>query len=137
MPSITDLEKVQAIGLLSGFEKIRPRRWRGFTTPENIRLLAEHLRRLGAHLSAITCIDEGSEFVLIYHFDFDGELLNVHVRIPKAIASLLSISEIYPAADFYEREVSEMFGIVFEGARRERLLLPDDWPSGEYPLRRW
>jgi len=137
MPSIADLERVQAEGLLAGLERARPRRWRAFTMPGRVHTLAERLRELGAHLSAITCLDEGAEFELIYHFDLDGELLNVHARIPKAVASLPSISEVYPAADFYEREVAEMFGVTFEGVRRERLLLPDDWPSGEYPLRRW
>lgn len=133
-----EIRALAAQGLVQGLELKRPRRWWASADSRALRSLAEHMRELQAHLSAITCIDQGEVFELLYHFDLGGELLTVSVRVLRALPSLPSIADIYPAADFYEREIAEMFGVRFEGAPRTgHLLLPDDWPEHEYPLRRW
>lgn len=49
--------------------------------------------------------------------------------------SLDTIISIYPAADWYEREISEMFGIKISGRITKRLLL-EKWNGVEYPLRK-
>jgi Ni,Fe-hydrogenase III component G len=44
---------------------------------------------------------------------------------------------VIPGAILYERELQDMFGIVVEGLPDPRpLLLCDDWPAGEHPLRK-
>ena len=49
---------------------------------------------------------------------------------------IAAITNAVPAATLYEREVNDLFGVVFEGhPKPERLVLPDDWPQGVYPLR--
>lgn len=99
--------------------------------------LAESMRKLGAHLSAITCIDELDSFKLVYHFDIGGCLVNVYTEVSKCAPELDSITGVYPVADFYEREVHEMFGVKFRGhPRLEKLFLPDNWPENSYPLRK-
>ncbi|MBM3296072.1 MAG: NADH-quinone oxidoreductase subunit C, partial [Candidatus Aminicenantes bacterium] len=44
---------------------------------------------------------------------------------------------VIPGALFYERELQDMFGLVIDNIPDARpLILPDDWPEGQYPLRK-
>ncbi len=89
------------------------------------------------HLSTISAQDLGEELELLYHFNGDQPpSVTVRTRVPKAAANIASITPELPAATIYEREVYDLFGVVFEGhPNPARLLLPDDWPDGVFPLR--
>ncbi|WP_440059439.1 hydrogenase large subunit [Thermogladius sp. 4427co] len=47
-----------------------------------------------------------------------------------------TISDIIPAADWCELEAWDLLGIRFEGRKLKRLVLPEWWPQGQYPLRK-
>src|SRR5690606_17752534 len=54
-------------------------------------------------------------------------------------AHVPSIVEVYPTADWHEREAYDMFGIVYDGhPALTRILMPDDWEGHpqrkDYPL---
>ncbi len=68
------------------------------------------LKEMDARLMAITAIDSKT---LLYHFSIDGKLKNVRLRIKNNKTK--SICALFPNAEFYEREIFEMFGIEFEG----------------------
>jgi NADH-quinone oxidoreductase subunit C len=86
------------------------------------------------HLSTITGQDTGSEIQLLYHF-WDGGGLTVCISLPRRHARIDSLIELIPGAAFYEREIAEMFDVMFDGhPDMEPLLLPDDWDGGA-PLR--
>jgi membrane-bound hydrogenase subunit beta len=87
------------------------------------------------HLSTITGQDTGNEIQLLYHF-WDGEGLTLCTSLPREDARIATLTGLIPGAAFYEREVSEMLHVTFEGHPDPRkLLLPDDW-GGKAPLRR-
>ena len=87
------------------------------------------------HLSAITCQQLENEFILLYHFWKSGGL-TLLISLDEKILQIDSICSLIPGAEFYEREVREMFGIEFLGLPNPTpLLLPYDWEGG-YPMRK-
>jgi len=91
------------------------------------------------HLSTITGRDTGQGIELLYHFARHGLVLTVKTKVstdwqhPK----VPTITGIFPGAVLYEREVHDLLGVNFTGhPDLRRLVLPDDWPQGVYPLRK-
>jgi NADH:ubiquinone oxidoreductase subunit C len=64
----------------------------------------------GCRLGTATCLDQGEEFEVIYHFERELELVNLRVKLRKD-ETLPSISGILLAASLIENEMEEMFGI--------------------------
>lgn len=59
----------------------------------------------------------------------------VKVKINDENLIIQTITDLYPGANFYEREVFDMFGIEFENhPDMTRILMPDDWVG--HPLRK-
>jgi len=82
------------------------------------------------HLSAITGQDTGNAIELLYHF-WGGRGLTLRASLPRDEPRILTLIDLIPGAAFYEREVSEMLGVTFDGhADLRSLLLPDDWDGG-------
>jgi NADH-quinone oxidoreductase subunit C len=61
--------------------------------------------------------------------------LNVRTRVSTDEPRVPSVVDLHPTADFHEREVFDMFGVVFEGhPDMRRILMPEDYEG--YPQRR-
>jgi NADH-quinone oxidoreductase subunit C len=61
--------------------------------------------------------------------------LRIVVRLASDDAAVDSITNFWPAANFYEREVFDLFGIHFSGhPNLRRIMMPDDWKG--HPLRK-
>jgi membrane-bound hydrogenase subunit beta len=90
-----------------------------------------------AHLSTVSGLDKGETFEFLYHFASPVVNINLRTEIPRTDPRLPSICGAIPGAVLYERELQEMFGVVVEGIPDPRRLnLPDDWPEGQFPLRK-
>lgn len=85
--------------------------------------------------------DFGSELHVVYHLASmtHNRRLRVETSCPDADPHVPSVIEVYPAADWHERETWDMFGVVFDGhPHLTRILMPDDWVGHpqrkDYPL---
>lgn len=89
-------------------------------------------------LCAITGLDEGQTMGCIYHLSArDGSTLNIKIIFSKDNPAIETITDIFPSAEVYERELVDLFGIQVQGlGEGNRYPLTDDWPKGEFPLRK-
>ncbi len=79
----------------------------------------------------------GGHLATVYHlYSFKhNHKLNIKVLLPRENPIVPSIERVWRAADWFEREAYDMFGIIFEGHHNlKRILLPNDWEG--YPLRK-
>ncbi|MEW6556754.1 MAG: NADH-quinone oxidoreductase subunit C [Elusimicrobiota bacterium] len=84
-------------------------------------------------------VDRRDGLEILYHFSEDktGKIVSIRVLIPdKEKPEIETISKVIKGAEWIEREMWELLGINFKGhPNLKHLLLRDDWPSCNYPLR--
>jgi len=97
------------------------------------------MRELGfTILCTITGLDDGATLGFIYHMArIDGITLNIKIDVPKDNPVIQTMTKYFSCAEIYEREVIDLLGAKVEGLGDGiRYPLPDNWPKGEYPLRK-
>lgn len=123
------------------FNIVAPRERRIFAETSLAKLLevTQLLKDWGmVTIGMITGLDCGDKFEVVYHFyDAHGLLFNLKVFTPRNDPKIPSVSSIYHGVYLYERELMDLLGIIVEGIPAgRRYPVPDDWPEGEYPLRK-
>lgn len=110
-------------------------------SPRDIPLMAEYLfRELHCRLATATGLDTPAGIEILYHFSFDpaGKMISLRTVIPdREHPKIQSIAPVIKGAEWIEREIWELLGVEFTGhPNLTHLLLVDDWPQGNFPLRR-
>ena len=126
---------------LISFEKHSSRRIYLEAKPADIKEIITYIfSDLKARFVTISGVDTFKGMEILYHFSFDttGEMVTVRILLPdKNKLEIESMSSIIKGAEWIEREIFELLGVKFLGhPNLKRLLLADDWPEGQYPLRR-
>jgi NADH-quinone oxidoreductase subunit C len=116
---------------------------------EVCRTLRDHPALQFALLADVTAVDRlpaEPRYEVVYHLACLGEAyalgapaparrLRLKVSLSNASARIASVVSVYPTAGWPEREVFDLFGIVFERhPDLRRILMPEDWEG--YPLRK-
>ena len=85
--------------------------------------------------------DPGRELRAVYHLlsITHNRRVRLEVSAPDSDRHIPSVVEVYPSADWHERETWDFFGIIFDGhPALTRIQMPDDWPGHpqrkDYPL---
>ncbi len=103
-------------------------------------LLKEDPGCLFNYISDVTCVDwlpNEPRFEVIYHLlsTSKKERLRLKVRLSADSPVVDSVTSIWPGANYFEREVFDLFGVRFTGhPYMRRLLMPEDWEG--HPLRK-
>ncbi len=88
-------------------------------------------------MTAVDWFPSSPRFQLSYHILSHAfkERIRLRVMLDEADPSVESITSVWASANFYEREVFDLFGIHFAGhPDLRRIMLPDDWKG--HPLRK-
>jgi len=86
------------------------------------------------HLSAMTATQDEDGLSVLYHF-WLGWGLSLRVAVPGEMGELPSILHVLPAADWYEREAHELYGIHFSGRPELSPLLTSQALGDQPPMR--
>ncbi|MGD0444316.1 MAG: NADH-quinone oxidoreductase subunit C [Edaphobacter sp.] len=108
---------------------------------ENIVAATKALQQAGYNfLEDVTAVDwypSEPRFHIVYHILSMSlkERVRVVVQLDGEDAALDSITSVWPAANFYEREIFDLFGVHFSGhPNLRRIMMPEDWKG--HPLRK-
>jgi NADH-quinone oxidoreductase subunit C/D len=114
---------------------------------EILRNLQAEVDRPYRVLYDLTAIDErvraqrqgqpDSDFTVVYHLLSYDRNADIRLKVPLKgeFPSIGSVVDLWPAANWYEREVWDMFGLTFEGhPHLRRILMPPTWNG--HPLRK-
>jgi NADH:ubiquinone oxidoreductase subunit C len=105
--------------------------------PDSVKFM---LHDVGCRFVTATGTDTPSGIEILYHFSYDrsGHVISLRTLLAnKAHPEMVSIAPLLKGAEWIEREMWELLGINFVGhPNLKHLLLIDEWPEGEYPLRK-
>jgi NADH-quinone oxidoreductase subunit C len=106
-----------------------------------IRAAAETVQAAGYNafedVTAVDWFPASPRFQLSYHIVSHQykERIRLRAMVDGEAPAVESITAVWPAANFYEREVFDLFGIIFDGhPNLRRIMMPDDWQG--HPLRK-
>ena len=151
-PAITDIEKLKDHPALATLLGWRTDSVQGVTWDRNelaIVVQRESLREACAllrdkasfnFLSDITCVDwypSEPRFEVVYNLLSipNKERIRLKVKLTGSDPNIESLTSLWPGANYFEREVFDLFGIRFNGhPNLRRIMMPDDWEG--HPLRK-
>jgi len=108
--------------------------------PTSLLTLSEYLfKSEGFRFIIASAMHTRRGFEIYYHFslDADGIILSLHVILDKEKPHIESLSNMFSASNWIEREMHELFGIDFlHHPNQEKLLSEGNWAEGVYPYRK-
>lgn len=108
--------------------------------PDAILRTSEYLyMEAGLRFIIASAVHTRRGFEIHYHFSMDscGLILNLHVILDKENPQIESLSNIFNASNWIEREMHELFGINFlNHPNQEKLISEGNWAEGVYPYRK-
>ena len=93
----------------------------------------------GLRFSIASGVDTREGVEILYHMNEDraGRIVTVRALAEKPHPEMPTATSFMDGALWIEREIHELLGVNFKGhPGLKKLLLPDDWPDGVYPLRK-
>jgi Ni,Fe-hydrogenase III component G len=125
--------------IIDFFDKTPKRIYIEIKTDAIVRVGEYIFKELEARFNIASGVDARTHLEILYHFSLEyiNLLISLRVKLDKKKPEIESLANTFKGVNWIEREISELLGIEFRNhPDLRRLLLPDDWPEGVYPLRR-
>lgn len=101
---------------------------------------AEYLHKVaGFRFIIASALHTRNGFEIHYHFsrDQEGLILNLHVVLDAVEPRIESLSNMFSASNWIEREIHELFGIDFlNHPNQEKLISEGNWAEDVFPYRK-
>ncbi len=121
-------------------KETNPRRIIATIKPDSILKIAGFLyKEAGFRFIIASAIHTKRGFEIHYHFSMDqsGLILNLHVILDSKNPQVESLSNMFKATNWIEREMHELFGINFlNHPNQDKLISEGNWAEGVYPYRK-
>ncbi len=89
------------------------------------------------YLFCLTCIDWKTHLTMVYHLSstVHRQTIVIKANLDRTTPEIETVTDVWRTAEFHEREVYELFGVIFTNhPDLRRLILTDDFEG--YPLRK-
>jgi Ni,Fe-hydrogenase III component G len=107
--------------------------------PESLINISTYLyKNLGFRFIIASALHTKKGYEIHYHFSMDeiGLIMNILVILDKYNPQIESLSNMFNASNWIEREIHELFGINFlNHPNQEKLISEGNWAEGVYPMR--
>jgi len=141
MKDLLVLDAVQAV--LGGFGPVTQLRSNRIQVQTGVEKARDAIRSAFEGLSCerlimISTADLGSAFQLTYHLTgLHRTVISIRIDVSREDPTVPSVHDLLPPAGIYERQIHDLFGIIFQGhPNLARIILNEDWPLKEYPMRK-
>jgi len=136
---VKDLKGRFKADIMDFFDK-SPKRVYMEIKPESLVRCASYIfKDLRARFNIASGVDTPTHIEILYHFSLEyiNLLVTLRIKLERDNPAVDSLAPVFKGANWIEREIHEILGVDFKGhPDMRRLLLPDEWPAGVYPLRR-
>lgn len=107
---------------------------------DRLKTTAESLLKAKCYYASGVGVDEcllGIGLSMYHIFNCEAERRYIILKVVASNSIIPSTTPVIKGANWAEREAMDMVGIIFDGhPEPTRLILPEDWPEGIYPLRK-
>lgn len=102
----------------------RPKKFYAEVSEKDFINAVKRLYKAKARFITATACQNSGQMYIFYHFEISKALYTLWISLKQE--KIESISDIYPTANWIEREITELYGIKFSGKFLEPLLLTPD-----------
>ncbi len=139
MPQILELQKNFGKDIYHVEVKSDKRSFITVNPAKIVKIVGQLVKEMQFRFIIASAMETDEGFEILYHFSFDasGQIVNIRVVLDRKKPAIESLTVLFEAANWIEREMHEILGIDFlNHPNLEKLISQGNWAEGVYPYRK-